>query len=325
MHRRWTRRRPPPSLRTGSQNPRLGRVWLIADDYGRLANRIVRRINLESLARDFQCHVQDACPVWPELFHAAFDAGQAGWSDSETAWMLRCAWRPHDFAQEHPLTKQARRPSRVIFAVGHRPTKSSRQRAFFRDLATQHAEQPVALIGLHFDGSVEVDPLLVKRYRAAFAQLASTKGQAKSVRDLVVGVHFRQGDYRTWLGGKYYRPFSRYCQTIEEIRLQQPDRSILAKICTDGPAPQCPTMQGVKFELCNGTETEDLLTLSQCDMIVGTYSSYAYLAAFSGDVPIVDVSMKGESLRFHRVLFPRLSATRETGPLTEPIVSSTPS
>ena len=42
--------------------------------------------------------------------------------------------------------------------------------------------------------------------------------------DIVVGVHIRHGDYRTWRGGKYFFPAARYAGWMQELAGQFPDQ-----------------------------------------------------------------------------------------------------
>jgi len=103
--------------------------------------------------------------------------------------------------------------------------------------------------------------------------------------DVVVGVHIRQGDYRTWHGGKYFFPASRYAGWMQELAAQFPDRKVAFFVCSDEPrtAGEFP---GLAVGLGAGSPVGDLYALAGCDYIFGPQSTFTQWASFYGNKPL---------------------------------------
>jgi len=103
--------------------------------------------------------------------------------------------------------------------------------------------------------------------------------------DIVVGVHLRQGDYRTWHGGKYFFPASRYAGWMQELAAQFPDRKVAFFVCSDEPrtADEFP---GLAVGLGAGSPVGDLYALAGCDYIFGPQSTFTQWASFYGNKPL---------------------------------------
>jgi hypothetical protein len=103
--------------------------------------------------------------------------------------------------------------------------------------------------------------------------------------DIVVGVHIRQSDYRTWHGGKYFFPVSRYAGWMQELAAQFPDRKVAFFVCSDEPrtANEFP---GLSVGLGAGSPVGDLYALAGCDYIFGSQSTFTQWASFYGNKPL---------------------------------------
>ena len=103
--------------------------------------------------------------------------------------------------------------------------------------------------------------------------------------DVVVGVHIRQGDYRTWHGGKYFFPASRYAGWMQELAAQFPDRKVAFFVCSDEPRTAY-EFPGLAVGLGAGSPVGDLYALSGCDYIFGPQSTFTQWASFYGNKPL---------------------------------------
>ncbi len=106
---------------------------------------------------------------------------------------------------------------------------------------------------------------------------------------LIVGVHIRQGDYKTWHGGKFYFDCGEVRVLLDNFLDSQIniDRSkIVFVICSDGPIDG-PQFIGLNYIKGPGTEIEDLYILSKTDIIIGSNSTYGGWAAYYGKIPFI--------------------------------------
>ena len=103
--------------------------------------------------------------------------------------------------------------------------------------------------------------------------------------DVVVGVHVRQGDYRTWLQGKFFFENARYAQWMHEIAEQLPGQRVGFLVCGDEPHTESEFSE--LTTCCSGGElAADLYALSRCDYLFGPLSTFSQWASFSGNVPL---------------------------------------
>lgn len=114
--------------------------------------------------------------------------------------------------------------------------------------------------------------------------------------DIVVGVHIRRGDYAIWNNGRFFYELEDYHQYM--LRLQQlyKEKRVSFFICSNED------FSLDVFEGCNckrfGKEPSsailDLYTLSECDLIIGPFSSYSRWASFIGEVPLCFLETKDQ-------------------------------
>ena len=121
--------------------------------------------------------------------------------------------------------------------------------------------------------------------------------EAKKKYDLLLGVHIRQNDYKSFYDGKFYVTPNQYLQSVEHFKSLHPtsqkigvvicsdDSEILEKFQKDHPAYTYP----------KGTIAQDIYALSNCDYIIGpkatTMSSWA---SFSGERQLLQIDSESE-------------------------------
>lgn len=103
--------------------------------------------------------------------------------------------------------------------------------------------------------------------------------------DIVVGVHIRHGDYRTWRGGKYFFPAARYAGWMQELAAQFPDQKAAFFVCSDEPR-SADEFPGLSVGLGAGSAMGDLHALARCDYIFGPQSTFTQWASFYGNKPL---------------------------------------
>lgn len=176
-----------------------------------------------------------------------------------------------------------------------------------REAAVQAAIQAAQGKDIYLSGWLLRNPTGLITYRAeileAFKPTDEYLAPARSVitklrRDdaFVVGVHWRQGDYATWEGGKYLISERRLLQYLAAVKQKTardfPGRPVRFLICTNGPQPRNVPPE---YEFVRGPDTEigDLYGLSMTDWILGSHSTYGRWASFYGQVPITIMNEAG--------------------------------
>ena len=106
--------------------------------------------------------------------------------------------------------------------------------------------------------------------------------------DMVVGIHIRHGDYKTFFDGRYYYTLDEFHQFMLRIQQCYQDRRVSFFISSNEQ------FDVSMFTGCNcfrfGKEPSgdilDLHTLSLCDRILGPWSTYSRWASFIGQIPL---------------------------------------
>ena len=116
--------------------------------------------------------------------------------------------------------------------------------------------------------------------------------------DLVVGIHIRHGDYKTFWDGRYYYTLEEYHQFMLQIKALHPDKRV-AFFISSNEQFDVSTFEGCRCYRF-GKETSgdmlDLHTLSLCDRILGPWSTYSRWASFIGEVPLCFIKQKSQQL-----------------------------
>ena len=102
--------------------------------------------------------------------------------------------------------------------------------------------------------------------------------------DFLVGVHLRRGDYASFADGRYLFSDLQYATWMRQTVEHYSDRRIRFLICSDGSWDQT-SFQGFDCIAGPGKMIEDLHALTQCDLIIGSPSTFTGWASFAGNVP----------------------------------------
>jgi hypothetical protein len=156
-----------------------------------------------------------------------------------------------------------------------------------------------------FRGWLFKNPVGIRTHRAAvLASIAPRAPLAAKVAAFVerhrarharlVGVHLRQGDYKTWLGGKLYISEREARRALDELLRRRGWRAdeTLFVVCSDGPL-DLSAFAGLAAVRGPGSPIDDLLTLASCDLLVGSNSTFGGFASYYGDVPLIVLQRGG--------------------------------
>ena len=124
---------------------------------------------------------------------------------------------------------------------------------------------------------------------------------------VTVGVHIRGGDYRTYLGGRYFYEPAIYREYMSQMAalLAAEGKRVRFLVCTNEPLTPA-HFEGLQVLQQAGTDMMvDLYGLSQCDYIIGPPSTFSQWASFYGKTPLRVLASADEQLsldEFKRVV-----------------------
>lgn len=116
--------------------------------------------------------------------------------------------------------------------------------------------------------------------------------------DLVVGIHIRHGDYKTFYDGRYYYTLEEYHQFMLQIKAFHPDKRV-AFFISSNEHFSVDIFEGCRCYRFGKEPSGDILdlhTLSLCDLILGPWSTYSRWASFIGEVPLCFIKQKNQQL-----------------------------
>lgn len=150
---------------------------------------------------------------------------------------------------------------------------------------------------LYFTGWLFRNPKGLKKYQEQITEYLKPKlkytesveariNAARKTYKHVIGVHIRQTDYRTHKGGMYFIPPERVRVVLEEYltHFHKDLKETLFIIASDEHVDE-KTFRGLNTTTSGGNVIEDLYTLSLCDAIIGSNSSFGNFAAYYGNKP----------------------------------------
>jgi hypothetical protein len=109
--------------------------------------------------------------------------------------------------------------------------------------------------------------------------------KARAMGDLLVGVHIRQEDYRSWKNGIHFYETERYVQWMREVVASHPDTKVVFVVCASDVLDEA-LFRGISYLKGPGFPAGDLHALSLCDKIIGPPSTFSAWASYHGGVPL---------------------------------------
>ncbi len=115
--------------------------------------------------------------------------------------------------------------------------------------------------------------------------------------EVKIAVHIRRGDYKEWLGGKYYFEDDVYIDKIQQLitLLNRPVKIILFTNESKLNLPAYQSMFG-DVVLSGNSVAEDHYLMSQCDYIMGPFSTFTLWASFIGETKFHHIFRKDETI-----------------------------
>jgi hypothetical protein len=120
--------------------------------------------------------------------------------------------------------------------------------------------------------------------------------QNREENTVLIGVHLRRGDYRTWAGGRYYYDDNAFRGLMQRMAEVLPDRRVRFLLVSDQSIDQ-DSYSGLDSALGPGDPVGDLYCLAACDYLMGPPSTFTIWASFFGDVPLYTIEDPSECPR----------------------------
>jgi hypothetical protein len=153
------------------------------------------------------------------------------------------------------------------------------------------------LVRFHAEISAYFRPVEAIRHQAEMVVTA-----ASQLGERIVGVHIRQGDYRSWKNGVHYFETEQYAHWMKELAGLHDDKKVVFIICSSDPIDRS-HFQGLNIVDGPGTVVSDLYTLSLCDAIMGPPSTFSTWASYYGRVPLCMLQHAGQKISMADFVF----------------------
>lgn len=128
----------------------------------------------------------------------------------------------------------------------------------------------------------------VIRYHLDFEEVDPVRNYLNNLRrssDFILTVHVRRGDYRDFMGGRYYIDISDYALAARHVAEQLGLDQTVVVVCSN-EKPDLGFFKGMRVVRGPGTIIGDMQTMALSDYIVAPPSTYSRWASFMGRVPL---------------------------------------
>jgi len=114
---------------------------------------------------------------------------------------------------------------------------------------------------------------------------------------LLIGLHVRRGDYKTFENGRYFYSLDEYKALVARLPEVFPDKRMLLLVCSNETFPLetiCP--DNITAVRGPGHELLDMYSLAHCHYLLGPPSTYTMWASFYGNVPLCEIKTPNQAL-----------------------------
>ena len=117
--------------------------------------------------------------------------------------------------------------------------------------------------------------------------------------DIIIGVHIRHGDYKTFENGRFYYSLEEFHQFMLQIQHLHADKRVSFFISSNGSFSTdfFVNCKCFRFGKEPSGDMLDLYTLSLCDRIIGPWRTFSRWASFIGEVPLCCLKKKNQIIR----------------------------
>ncbi len=117
--------------------------------------------------------------------------------------------------------------------------------------------------------------------------------------DILMGVHMRRGDYKTWKSGRFFYNNETYRYYMKNLQMQfnELGKSIAFLISSNEPY-SLDWFPGLNCFSAPGGIISDLYALSECDYLFGPPSTYSMWASYYGNTPLKHLEYPREIIHY---------------------------
>ena len=109
--------------------------------------------------------------------------------------------------------------------------------------------------------------------------------RARGGIDVLVGLHIRHEDYKTFMNGEFFYELNSYTERMSQILQLFEGKSVRFLICNNAGFSK-DDFAGFNVIIGSGEQLEDMYTLAGCDYIIGPPSTFTAWASFWGRAPL---------------------------------------
>ncbi len=119
----------------------------------------------------------------------------------------------------------------------------------------------------------------------------------RSKTNIIIGIHIRRGDYKTFENGRFYYEFQDYYRIILECVKQFDEKSIYFIITSnENCEKKFPIDKELNLHFSHENEYIDSIILSLCDYIIGPPSTFTLWASYFSNVPLQMIKNKSQKI-----------------------------
>lgn len=151
------------------------------------------------------------------------------------------------------------------------------------------------LVKKHYSKIIEILKFKKEFYLEAEKRMNEIIGAQNKV---LIGIHIRRTDYKTWKNGKYYYSLDQYSILMNKLSEIRSDVHFI--ICSDEKLERKKfNIPSDKLSISNCSFVADLIVLSKCNYILGPPSTFSTWASFTGKVPLYTVKDPNQEFKFN--------------------------
>ncbi|WP_341835018.1 alpha-1,2-fucosyltransferase [Chitinophaga pollutisoli] len=252
----------------------------LSRQYGQTSNNFIQHIHIDAFCRANGLKFRN--PRMSKYYKTYPNLRTAGYGDSVLGMKIRKA---------------------LSFKPIYRFDIEHNQEVYDRDLL---AKQPMYCEGWFFRSPDEVISRYIPIYKTLFQPGFDTRPLDEKYLqapngEVRIAVHIRRGDYKEWLDGMYYFEDDVYIDKIRQLLtlLGKPAKIII--FTNDAQLDLAVYQEAFGDVVVSGNSVaEDHYLMSQCDYILGPFSTFSLWASFIGETKFHHFFRKDEAISLER-------------------------